>query len=225
MLCSASLCRVTGSSSIALSGRRAEAARNDERILEAARAVFVDDPKAPIASVAEHAGVGISALYRRYPSKEDLLRRLCADGLERYIAVAEAALAREQAGGEWDAFVAFMDGIVEADTVSLVQPLAGTFQPTAELFQLSDRAHELNFALVERTRAAGALRSDIEVEDIALIFEALAGVRFPDPDRTLQLRRRYLRLFLDALSDASAGQPPGPPPSPTELSERWIRKS
>jgi AcrR family transcriptional regulator len=216
---------MTDRPSTALSGRRAEAARNDERILAAARAVFVDDPKAPIASVAEHAGVGISALYRRYPSKEDLLRRLCADGLERYIAVAEAALARDEPGAEWESFAAFMDGIVEADTVSLVQPLAGTFQPTEELFRLSDRANELNLGLVERTRAAGALRPEIEVEDIALIFEALAAVRFSDPDRTLQLRRRYLRLFLDALSDTSAGQPPGPPPSPTELGERWIRES
>ena len=207
-----------------LSGRRAGAARNDQRILQSARAVFVDDPKAPIALVAERAGVGISALYRRYPSKEDLLRRLCADGLERYIAVAEAALAHDETGREWDAFVAFMDGIVEADTVSLVQPLAGTFEPSPELLHLSERAHQLNVALFERTRAGGALRRDIEVEDIALIFEQLAAVRFPDPHRTLQLRRRYLRLVLEALRDTSATPLPGPPPSPTELGERWTPK-
>ena len=52
-----------------LSGRRAEAARNDRRILEAAREVFVADPSAPIAAVAARAGVGIGALYRRYGSK------------------------------------------------------------------------------------------------------------------------------------------------------------
>ena len=69
-----------------LSGRRAEAARNDGLILEAAREVFVADPKAPISAVSERAGVGIGALYRRYGSKEDLLRRLCADGLGMYIA-------------------------------------------------------------------------------------------------------------------------------------------
>src|SRR5215218_7153279 len=72
-----------------LSGRRAQAARNDERILKAAREVFIANPSAPIADVAKSAGVGISALYRRYPSKEDLLRQLCADGLRRYIAAAE----------------------------------------------------------------------------------------------------------------------------------------
>src|ERR1700684_4260568 len=75
----------------ALPGRRGQARRNDTLILEAAREVFLSDPKAPVAAVAEQAGVGISALYRRYPSKEDLLRRLCHDGLRRFIAEAEAA--------------------------------------------------------------------------------------------------------------------------------------
>jgi AcrR family transcriptional regulator len=56
-----------------LRGRRAEAARNDQRILDAAREVFVADPGAPIAAVAKRAGVGIGALYRRYASKEELL--------------------------------------------------------------------------------------------------------------------------------------------------------
>src|SRR5829696_10184879 len=74
-------------------GRKAQAARNDTAILDAARAVYAADPDAPIASVASRAGVGISALYRRYPSKEELLRKLCADGLAGYIAAAQAAVA------------------------------------------------------------------------------------------------------------------------------------
>src|SRR5260370_31279612 len=64
-----------------MSGRQAEAARNDQRILDSARAVFVADPGAPITAVAKHAHVGISALYTRYSSKEELLRPLCTDGL------------------------------------------------------------------------------------------------------------------------------------------------
>ena len=71
---------------MATRGRKAEAARNDELILEAARAVFVADPGAPVSAVAERAGVGIGALYRRYRSKEELLQRLAADGLARYLA-------------------------------------------------------------------------------------------------------------------------------------------
>src|SRR5262249_48138339 len=69
-----------------MSGRRKQAARNDQLILESARAVFLEDPGAPITAVAQHAKVGISALYSRYGSKEELLRRLCAEGLARFVA-------------------------------------------------------------------------------------------------------------------------------------------
>jgi len=210
-------------SSTPLSGRRAQAARNDRLILEAARAVFVADPEAPISAVAERAGVGISALYRRYASKEDLLRRLCLDGLHRYIAVVGAAVADE--GDPWNAFATFMLRAVEADTPSLTLRLAGTFTPNDELYREAARAQELNVRLVTRTKAAGALRPDIEVEDIGLLLEQLATIRAPDPERSMQLRRRYLALFLDALHLPSAGPLPGPPPSWEEFQERWIPKN
>jgi AcrR family transcriptional regulator len=202
-----------------LSGRRAEAARNDAVILDAARAVFVADPKAPISAVAGRAGVGIGALHRRYGSKEDLLRRLAADGLVVYIAVVEDALADD--GDPWEAFANFMRRIVDADTHSLTLRLAGTFIPTEELYRDSARAQELNQRLFERTRDAGAIRSDVEVDDIALLFEQLAAVRIGDEERTRQLRRRYLGLLLDALRDRSGSRLPGPPPSWGEIQRRW----
>src|ERR1700751_6113516 len=92
-----------------MSGRQAEAARNDQRILESARAVFVADPGAPITAVAKHAGVGISALYTRYGSKEELLRTLCTDGLLIVIDQTEAALERIRQGEDhWLVFADLM---------------------------------------------------------------------------------------------------------------------
>src|SRR3954449_8481819 len=107
-----------------LSGRRAQAAANDERILAAAREVFVADPEAPIAAVAARAGVGISALYRRYPSKEELLRKLCGDGLRESIAAAEAALADD--GDAWKVFRRYMARVVDADAHTLSFRVAQT---------------------------------------------------------------------------------------------------
>jgi len=202
-----------------LSGRRAQAARNDQRILDAAREVFVADPGAPIAAVAERAGVGIGALYRRYASKEELLRQINAEALERYIAAAEAALADD--GDPWSTFADFMRRIVDADTHSLTLRLAGTFTPTDELTREAAKAQELNVRLFERTRAAGAIRSDIEVGDISLLLEQLAAVRVADEERTRQLRHRYLALLLDALHASSGTQLPGPPPGWEEISRRW----
>jgi AcrR family transcriptional regulator len=202
-----------------LSGRRAQAARNDALILEAAREVFVADPGAPIAAVAKRASVGIGALYRRYPSKEDLLRQINAEALQRYIAAAEAALADD--GDPWSAFADFMRRIVDADTHSLTLRLAGTFTPTEELARQAARAQELNVRLFERTRAAGDIRPDIEVGDISLLLEQLAAVRVADEERTRQLRHRYLALLLDALNASSGTRLPGPPPGWEEISRRW----
>ena len=203
-----------------LSGRRAEAARNDQRILDAAREVFVADPGAPIAAVAKRAGVGIGALYRRYASKEELLRRLAAEGLQQYIAAVEDALAQDD-GDPWCAFSEFMRRIVDTDTHSLALSLAGTFFPTEELNREAARAQELNVRLFERTKAAGAIRPGIEVVDISLLFEQLAALRVADEARTRQLRHRYLALILDALHASSGTQLPGPPPSWEEIAQRW----
>jgi AcrR family transcriptional regulator len=205
-----------------LRGRQAEAARNDERILAAAREVFVANPDAPIAAVAERAGVGISALYRRYESKEDLLRRLCADGLDRYIAAVEEALAYE--GDAWGAFALFMRRAVEANSTALTLSLAGTFTPTAELTLKAGHAQRLNETLFKRARAAGAIRPDLMVNDIALVLEQIAAVKLGDARRTAQLRRRYLALALDAIRAQRDGPLPGPPPRWQELSERWTRR-
>jgi AcrR family transcriptional regulator len=206
-----------------LSGRRAQAARNDQRILEAARAVFVADPGAPVSAVAARAEVGMSALYRRYPSKEDLLARLSGDGLRRYTAEAEAALADD--GDAWAAFAGFMGRIVDADTHSMTLSLAGTFTPTEELARDATTAQELNVRLLERTKAAGAIRADLDVNDLTFIFEQVASIRLGDRDRTRQLRRRYLALLLDGLRTPSPEPLPGPPPTWEEVSGRWNRQA
>lgn len=202
-----------------LSGRRAEAARNDERILESARAVFVADPGAPISAVAEHAGVGVGALYRRYASKEDLLRTICADGLARFIAAAEAALADQR--DPWEAFAGFLRACVDADTNSLTQRLAGTFTPTEELYREAGRAQGLLTALFDRTHAAGAIREDLVVDDVGLLLEQIAALRVGDEARTKELRHRYLALLLDAVRSGGAPPLPGPPPGWEELAARW----
>ena len=202
-----------------LSGRRAEAARNDQIILDAARAVFTADPGAPIATVAGRAGVGISALYRRYRSKDELLQRLSLDGLRRYIAEAEAALADED--DRWAAFTRFMRHSLDASAGSLTQRFLGSFTATEELNQAGRTAHEVTQRLLDRTKAAGALRTDVAVGDISLILEQLQAIQVGDEQRARQLRHRYLALFLDGLHMLSAMALPGPPPRWEEISGRY----
>jgi AcrR family transcriptional regulator len=207
-----------------LPGRRAQAARNDATILEAAREVFLADPKAPIAAVAERAGVGISALYRRYAGKEDLLRRLCHDGLRRYLAEADAAAAEVAAGTDgWTALAGFLERVVVADVHSLTVRLAGTFTPTPEMSADARRAGARAAELLAHARASGRLRPDVVVGDLELVLEGCAAIRTPEPARTAVLRRRYLAVLLAGLADPGDGGPPlpGPGPQPGELNRRW----
>lgn len=201
-----------------LPGRRGQAARNDELILEAARAVFLEDAKAPIAAVAERAGVGISALYRRYPSKEHLLRRICHDGLRLFIAEAEAAGADPDA---WRGFTRFLERVVDADVHSLTVHLAGTFTPTAEMWRDAERANVLAARLVKRAHAGGRLRRDATLADVTLVLEGCAAIRVPEPDRAKQLRRRHLALLVAGLATRNGARLPGPAPKVDELNWRW----
>jgi AcrR family transcriptional regulator len=211
-----------GMTTAPMSGRRAQAARNNELILQAAREVFIADPGAPISAVADRAGVGISALYRRYASKEELLQTLCGDGLQRYITETEAALDDLDGGADpWAALTAWMGRLVDADNSSLTVRLAGTFTPTPELFQAATRANELNVRLFDRVTEAAVLRDDVEIADLAMIMEQLTAIRIGDHERTLALRHRYLTLALDGLRAPARTPLPGEGPTWEELRGRW----
>ncbi|MGH2885303.1 MAG: TetR/AcrR family transcriptional regulator [Solirubrobacteraceae bacterium] len=202
-----------------LGGRRAEAARNDSRILAAARAVFLADPSAPIADVAKEAGVGISALYRRYPSKEELLRELARDGLTRYIEDLRTALADE--GDAWQVYSDCLHRIVDGQSQALAQRVAGMFTPTESLGVLAGDASQLAVALHRRTQEAGALREDVSPADVVLILEMISFVDLPGPDRGRVLRHRYLSLALAALRAGASEPLPGSPATEADLTARW----
>ena len=209
-----------------MSGRRKQAARNDQLILESARAVFLEDPGAPITAVAHHAKVGISALYSRYGSKEELLRRLCAEGLARFVAETEAALA--DPGEPWTVFAGFIRRLVAADTSSMTLALAGRFTPTPAMFELAMRSDVLLRELFDRVRPA--LRDDADVHDLSLIFEMIAAIKTPDRDRTRELRQRYTDLVLAGLRAPAPGAQPPPPLSGRparfdEISARWTPRN
>lgn len=202
-------------------GRQAEAARNDEAILEAARRVFLRDPAASMATVAQAARVGVGGLYRRYAGRDELLQKICGDGLRQFVALAETAAADD--GDAWGAFETFLRGVVDADVHALTARLAGTFTSTDELRRLATRSGTLVDQIVRRAHEGGGLRPDVSSADLPMLLEQLTAVRVDDPARTVELRRRYLALHLDALRPGGAPLPDVPPPTSAELRERWDR--
>jgi AcrR family transcriptional regulator len=203
-----------------MSGRQAEAARNDRRILDSARAVFVQDPGAPITAVAKHAGVGISALYTRFASKDDLLRRLCTDGMLVFNTRTELAIDQLNSGGDrWQVLTSYMRDLVDADTSSLTLALAGKFAPTPDMFELGSRSGVLLQELFGQVQ--DTLRPGVVSHDLSRTFELVAAVTAATPERTRELRHRYLAVILDGLRAGDSGDLPGPPPTFQEISDRW----
>jgi AcrR family transcriptional regulator len=203
-----------------LRGRQAQAAQNDERILQAAREVFLADPTAPISTVAERAGVGIGALYHRYAGKEDLLRTLCRNGQEVYLTEIRRALASDDE--PWEAFTGFLRRIVAANTHGLTVRLAGTFVPTAEQLALAEEMQALAIELFERVRATGLLRDDVTYLDVEFLLEFLASVKLGNASRTAELRQRHLTVVIDGLRAPGRTPLPGQPPTWEEQTQRWL---
>jgi AcrR family transcriptional regulator len=203
-------------------GRQAEAARNDPKILAAARTVFVRDPEASVHVVAREAGVGVGAVYRRYAGKEELLQTLCRDGLRTFVEIARDAAGRADPG---EAFEALVTGVVEADVHSLTVSLAGTFVPTPDMWELATEARTLQERVLAAAQSAGAVRHDVTQADLTMLLEQVTAVRVPDAGRTAALRRRYLALHLQAWRAVGAPALPGSPPTSDELGARWAPRN
>src|SRR5688572_23642779 len=84
--------------------KRADAVRNRAKIVEAAKAAFAETGlDTQMEDVARRAGVGVGTLYRHFPTKDELVRALIVDKMERMAEVAGAAL-EDEAKGPWEAF-------------------------------------------------------------------------------------------------------------------------
>lgn len=149
-----------------------------------------------------------------------MLRKLCADGLDIYIAEAERALADE--GDPWSAYVDFLRRIVAEDTHSLSMRLAGTLTPTERHAVGAQRIQELGQKLFDRTQRAGAIRGDVTFLDVGFTLELIGEARLPSPERTAELRQRILGLVIDGLRPEAKTPLPGTPPTWAEQGERWM---
>jgi AcrR family transcriptional regulator len=165
--------------------------------------------------------VGISALYRRYPSKEDLLRELARDGLVRYMAELEAALADER--DPWLVYADCLTRILDGGSQALAQRLAGTFTPTPDLSALAQQAGALAGEVHRAAQRHQVLRDDVNPIDVVFLLEMLSTITLPGPDGGHALRHRYLALVLQALR-APGGGPLPSGPDPAALAGRWSRR-
>lgn len=193
-----------------LRGRQAEAARNDELVLQAAREVFGEGGfDAPITAVAERAGVGVASLYRRYGSKDELLQHVCLLSMRQNLAAAEEGL---RAADAWAGLSGYVSACVGFSAGAFAQ-VAGRLEATDEMWRLARRVQRCLDELTRRAHASGALRPDATGTDVAWMIEHFSR-GFP-PSATPQqqhVRRRQLAIALSGLR--APGHEPLPDPAP-----------
>ncbi|MBL0885962.1 TetR/AcrR family transcriptional regulator [Myceligenerans indicum] len=142
---------------------RRDAARNRERLLDAARSVFARlGPDTPLDEIAAAAGVSRTTLHRHFASREMLASAVLAQNVAE-IEARSAALAGADDGAE-QLFHHLLDAQLEAPW--LARMIAGG--TSLGLGELSARTAAAIAPLAERARAAGALRPGVTVDDVLL---------------------------------------------------------
>ncbi len=195
---------------------RADAERNRQRLIAAAREVFADRGLGvPMQDVARHAGVGVATLYRRFPTRADLIAGAFETKMAGYADVVAQALAEQD---PWAGFCGYIERVcaMQAEDRGFANVLTMTF-PTAKRFEAQrDRAYHGFLELVSRAQAAGKLRADFVGEDLAMLLMANAGVIAGTADAAPGTWRRLAAYMIQAFS-ARNTEPLPPPPEPTAM--------
>lgn len=200
---------------------RADASRNRERIVAAAREAFVEHgAEVPLDEVARRAGVGNATLYRHFADRADLVREVVLSVMARIAERTEAAVAQEP-----DAFEALRRFVFESaeDRVGALCPmLSEAFDGNdPAIFAARDRLNHSIEDIMDRARTSGQLRTDIAVGDLMVaitqLTRPLPGKACMDMDRFVH---RHLQIFLDGLRAPARSALPGAAVTLEELQQQ-----
>jgi AcrR family transcriptional regulator len=153
---------------------RRDAVRNRARLLEAAARAFREQGlDASVNAIARDAGVNVATLYRHFPAKDDLLRAVLDAILEPLATARDRALAAEH-----DALGTFLREAVrlQREQPGLIQALGRHPGAPDVSEQLREPALAIVTPLVDRARADGELRANLDALDVLIALRMLAGV-------------------------------------------------
>jgi AcrR family transcriptional regulator len=206
---------------------RADAERNRQRLLAAAKELFADRGlDVTLDDIARHAGVGTGTAYRRFPNKDALIEALMVDRINELGAIAQECLEEPD---PWVGLTGYFERALElqASDRGLKDVL---FTPTRGRERVAHARRALGgpvTKLVRRAVEAGVVRRDLDTSDVPLINFMLNTVVDFGRDTEPELYRRYLAIVLDGLRPR-----PDPLPAPAlgiprfqELMTSWRPKT
>jgi AcrR family transcriptional regulator len=178
--------------------QRRDARDNRAAILDAARELFADSADVAMCQVARRAGVGQGTLYRHFPNRS----ALAAELLDSYIVGFEVLAAAE--AGEPDAFFVLLRSLFDAvvDLYGLAVLARNEAETDLHLRRNRERIGELLAGPLREAKTAGALRLDLTIADVFLIFAMARGSMEGLPDRAARsaVARRVLELTLSGVA-------------------------
>ncbi|ROO84019.1 TetR family transcriptional regulator [Actinocorallia herbida] len=205
---------------------RKDAARNRARVLDAARALFAERGlDTTLEEVAKTAGVGIGTVYRRFPTREDLVDAVFALRREELSALAEDALAEPD---PWTALELFLQRFSDEHLAD---------RGLRELILAPGEDDRLNNALgllippiellLDRAKLAGAVRPDLGVGDLTLLLMAVATIAEHTRHAPGRPWLRYHTLALEGLRPTPTSLPVAPLTGPdlNAAVRAWINGS
>jgi AcrR family transcriptional regulator len=183
---------------VAARARRADAQRNVDRLIAAARDAFAaHGSQAPLDDIAREAGVGAGTLYRHFPTRLALLEAVYRDSVERLCADG-ARLAETEPPA--DALLQWLRGFV--NVVSQKRGLAAALSAEGRASELFAQSHAMINAtgrdLLDRAKADGAVRNDVALADVLNMAKAFAQAGETSPEGPA-LAERLLGLAMDGL--------------------------
>ena len=185
---------------------RADARRNREKVLAAARAVFSEEGvDAQMDDVARRADVGVGTVYRHFPTKDALLQALADELFEKLAAHAREMLELDD---PWEAFQRTMWFSAEktAGDRAFAEILGASREVTPSECPGKKDLTGTVAVMMERAIKAGKMRPDVVIDDIPLLMCGIgsaSGMPHPNPEAW----RRHLGIVLDGMRAEAASRP------------------
>jgi AcrR family transcriptional regulator len=171
--------------------RRADARRNYDALVAAARAAFAElGTNAPLEEIARRADVGIATLYRNFPTREDLVESVYLSEVEAVVAAADEVKEMEP----WSALVTWLDRLV-AYIGTKKALIDGLNKESRAYKNCRDELYAAGGPLVERAHGAGVLRADANIDDVMRLVTGVTAAGFT----SMQQRDKVLSMALDGL--------------------------
>jgi AcrR family transcriptional regulator len=189
---------------------RADARRNLALILAAAREVFLEQGiDGSVEEIARRAGVGVGTVYRRFPTKEDLVDAIIA---EHFDELAQHMRSHLDADDPWEGFCGLIRQTLElfAENRGFKAVVNGRFADGVHGPVNVRELMEASGEVVRRAQDAGALRADFSPTDLPLLFRSVGAVMDASRDVNPRLWERHLSMVLDGLRAEAATPAPVP---------------